>query len=164
MEWTTGMVEWNSGMVWAPGSRRSGNDPVDKINRFLSHLAFHRMDYWNGGMLHRTYLIIQHVLYSGRYPHQRNTRVCHGCRQKYSKPALPPHNLCVRHKEWQSFGPMDNRQTRFENVYFHCNLPCVKAVCRPSNSPAFRGCHPDFVKITRSPGRVVNHPHYSGKI
>jgi len=22
------------------------------------------MDYWNGGMLHRTYLIIQHVLYS----------------------------------------------------------------------------------------------------
>jgi len=30
-----GMVEWNSGM-----------------------------DYWNGGILHRTYLIIQHVLYS----------------------------------------------------------------------------------------------------
>ena len=30
-----GMVEWNSGM-----------------------------DYWNGGMLHRTYLTIQHVLYS----------------------------------------------------------------------------------------------------
>ena len=23
---------------------------------------------------------------------------------------------------------------------------------RPFNSPAFRGCHPDFVKITRSPG------------
>jgi len=23
---------------------------------------------------------------------------------------------------------------------------------RPSNSPAFRRCHPDFVKITRSPG------------
>jgi len=30
-----GMVEWNSGM-----------------------------DYWDGGMLHRTYLIIRHVLYS----------------------------------------------------------------------------------------------------
>ena len=30
-----GIVEWNSGM-----------------------------DYWNGGMVHRTYLIIQHVLYS----------------------------------------------------------------------------------------------------
>ena len=24
-----------------------------------------------------------------------NIRVCHGCRQKYSKPALPPLNLCV---------------------------------------------------------------------
>jgi len=25
------------------------------------------MDYWNGGMLYRTYLIIQHVLYSEQY-------------------------------------------------------------------------------------------------
>ena len=33
-----GIVEWNSGM-----------------------------DYWNGGMLHRTYLIIQHVLYSEQW-------------------------------------------------------------------------------------------------
>jgi len=33
--WWNGMVEWNSGM-----------------------------DYWDGGMLHRTYLIIRHVLYS----------------------------------------------------------------------------------------------------
>jgi hypothetical protein len=51
-----------------------------------------------------------------------NIRVCRGCRQRYTKPAFPPHNLCVRHKEWQSFGPMDDRQTRFGNVYFHCNL------------------------------------------
>ena len=77
-----GMMEWNSGM-----------------------------DYWNGGMLHRTYLIIQHVLYSEQYPITENIRVCRGCacRQKYSKPALPLHNLCVQHKEWQSFGPMDNQ-------------------------------------------------------
>ena len=34
IQWN-GMVEWNSGM-----------------------------DYWNGGLLHRTYLIVQHVLYS----------------------------------------------------------------------------------------------------
>jgi len=34
IQWN-GMVEWNSGM-----------------------------DYWDGGMLHRTYLIIRHVLYS----------------------------------------------------------------------------------------------------
>ena len=57
-----------------------------------------------------------------------NIRVCRGCRQKYTKPAVPPHNLCVWHKEWQLFGPMDNRQTRFGNVYFHCNLPCIRAV------------------------------------
>jgi len=89
------------------------------------------MDYWNGGMLHRTYLIIQHVLYSEQYPITGNIRVC---QQKYSKPALPLHNLCVRHKEWHSFGPMDNWQTRFGNGNFHCNLPCVKAVW-PSFSP-----------------------------
>ena len=38
MEWWNGIVEWNS-----------------------------EMDYWNGGMLHRTYLIIQHVLYSEQW-------------------------------------------------------------------------------------------------
>jgi len=110
-----GMVEWNSGM-----------------------------DYWNGGMLHRTYLIIQHVLYSEHYPIKGNIRVCCGCQQKYSKPALPPHNLCVRHKEWQSFGPMDNQQTRFGNVYFHCNLPYVEAVW-PSFSPEMLHIPPSVV-------------------
>ena len=45
-----------------------------------------------------------------------NIRVCCGCRQKYTKPAFPPHNLCVRHKQWQSFGPMNDCQTRFGNV------------------------------------------------
>jgi len=41
------MVEWNSGM-----------------------------DYWNGGMLHRTYLIIQRVLNSKQYLITGNIRVC----------------------------------------------------------------------------------------
>ena len=65
---TFGRMEWNSGM-----------------------------DYWNGGMLHSTYLIIQHVLYSEQYLITGNIRVCcgRGCQQKYSKLALPPHNLCV---------------------------------------------------------------------
>jgi len=89
MEWWNGMVEWNGGM-----------------------------DYWNGGMLLRTYLIIEHVLYSEHYPIKGNTRVCRGCRQKYSKSALPPHNLCVQHKEWQSFGSMDNLQ-----MIWKCLLP-----------------------------------------
>ena len=30
-----------------------------------------------------------------------NISVCRGCRQKYTKPALPPMDFCVRHKEWQ---------------------------------------------------------------
>ena len=34
----------------------------------------------------------------------------------------------------------------------HKLLVLNSARSRPSNSPAFRGCHPDFVKITRSPG------------
>jgi len=53
-------------------------------------------------------------LYSEQCLITGNIRVCCGCRQKYSKPALPLHNLSVRHKEWQSFGPMDKRQTRLE--------------------------------------------------
>jgi len=48
------------------------------------------MDYWNGGMLHRTYLIIQHVLYSEQYLITGNIRVCRGWRQKY-----PNHPACV---------------------------------------------------------------------
>jgi len=32
--------------------------------------------------------------------------------------------------------------------WFQSSVACF----RPFNSPAFRGCHPDFVKITRSPG------------
>ena len=28
-----------------------------------------------------------------------NIHVCHGCRQKFIKPPVPPNNLCVRHQE-----------------------------------------------------------------
>ena len=42
-----------------------------------------------------------------------NIRVCHGCRQRYPKPSLPPLDLCVKHQEWQHFGPRDNQQTRY---------------------------------------------------
>jgi hypothetical protein len=55
-----------------------------------------------------------------------NIRVCHGCRQKYPKPPLPPLDLCVKHQEWQRFGPHDNQQTRYGNVYYHCNIPCLR--------------------------------------
>lgn len=59
-----------------------------------------------------------------------NIRVCRGCRQKYSKPALPPLDLCVKHQEWQEFtGPSGKPQTRYGNVYYHCNIPCIRARC-----------------------------------
>ena len=32
-----------------------------------------------------------------------NISVCRGCRQRYVKPATPPIDLCIRHKEWQDF-------------------------------------------------------------
>ena len=57
-----------------------------------------------------------------------NIRVCRGCRQRYPKPALAPLNLCVRHQEWQEFaGPSGDPQTRYGNVYYHCNIPCIRA-------------------------------------
>ena len=38
---------------------------------------------------------------------------------------------CVRHKEWREFFPPGSRtaQTRFCNVYYHCNSPCIQARC-----------------------------------
>jgi hypothetical protein len=57
-----------------------------------------------------------------------NIRVCRGCRQRYPKPAVAPLNLCVRHQEWQEFtGPSGDPQTRYGNVYYHCNIPCIRA-------------------------------------
>jgi hypothetical protein len=60
-----------------------------------------------------------------------NLSVCYGCRQKYPKPCQPPHDLCVRHKEWREFFAPGSAtaQTRFSNVYYHCNTPCIQARC-----------------------------------
>ena len=56
-----------------------------------------------------------------------NIRVCRGCRQKCPKPATPL-NLCVKHEEWQEFlAPSGIPQTRYGNVYYHCNIPCIRA-------------------------------------
>ena len=65
-----------------------------------------------------------------------NISVCYGCRQKYPKPCQPPDDLCVRHKEWREFFPPGSgtAQTRFSNVYYHCNTPCIQARC-PAFSP-----------------------------
>ena len=64
--------------------------------------------------------------------------VCYGCRQKYPRPCQPPDDLCVRHKEWREFFPpgAGTAQTRFGNVYYHCDTPCIQARC-PAFSPEF---------------------------
>ena len=59
-----------------------------------------------------------------------NISVCRGCRQKYHKPACPPSDLCVRHKEWQRFvDPCGEQQSRYGNVYYHCNVACIQSRC-----------------------------------
>ena len=60
-----------------------------------------------------------------------NIRVCRGCRQKYTKPCIPPMDLCVRHQEWQQFTRpgASAAQVRYGNVYYHCNIPCIQARC-----------------------------------
>ena len=55
-----------------------------------------------------------------------NISVCRGCRQRYPKPAIPPLNLCIRHKEWQEFLQSGKLQQKFGNVYYHANIPCVQ--------------------------------------
>ena len=70
-----------------------------------------------------------------------NIRVCRGCRQNYTKPAVPPMDLCVRHQEWQKFtGPGGTLERRFVNVYYHLNLPCIR-----SGFPSFE---PSMVEIS----------------
>ena len=59
-----------------------------------------------------------------------NISVCRGCRQRYPKPAFPPMDICVRHKEWQNFvDPCGDQQSRYGNVYYHCNIPCIQSRC-----------------------------------
>ena len=57
-----------------------------------------------------------------------NISVCRGCRQRYPKPPYPPMDLCVCHKEWQKFvDPCGDQQSRYGNVYYHCNIPCIQS-------------------------------------
>lgn len=58
-----------------------------------------------------------------------NISVCNGCKGRYEKLG-PPHDICLQHKEWRTFTPQGSSipQTRFSNVYYHCNVSCVMAV------------------------------------
>ena len=61
---------------------------------------------------------------------QGNISICFGCKQHYQKPAIPPNNLCILHREWRAFTTPSNPvpQSRFGNAYYHLNATCVQAM------------------------------------
>ena len=90
--------------------------------------------------------------------------VCRGCRQKYAKPVSPS---CIRHKEWQEcLGPLGTPQTQYGNVYYHCDLPCVRSR-NPEFEPEILQVHPSIAMqlmpvhteylTTHMPGRFCVH-------
>ena len=55
-----------------------------------------------------------------------NISKCDGCGNKYSKPLLPPYDLCVQHREWRTFSDASGLpQLKFAPAYYHVNLPCI---------------------------------------
>ena len=61
-----------------------------------------------------------------------NIAKCAGCGNKYMKPALPPYDLCVQHREWRSFTVSGAQQSKFSPAYYHVNALCIK-----KNWPSF---------------------------
>ena len=56
-----------------------------------------------------------------------NISKCAGCGNKYTKPVVPPYDICIQHREWRSFTPSGGTpQSKFSNVYYHVNLLCIK--------------------------------------
>ena len=64
-----------------------------------------------------------------------NISKCAGCGNKYVKPALPPYDLCVQHREWRSFSVSGTQQSKFSPAYYHLNILCIRRNW-PSFSPA----------------------------
>ena len=60
-----------------------------------------------------------------------NISVCTGCHNKYSKSAMAPDDMCIRHQEWQEYRASGSPipQSRFGNVYYHFNVQCVWLRC-----------------------------------
>ena len=59
-----------------------------------------------------------------------NISVCNGCKRTYDKKIGLPHDLCLQHEEWRTFTPpgSSDKQSRFGNVYYHCNVACIMAI------------------------------------
>ena len=70
---------------------------------------------------------------NGMYPFRvhfisGNISVCNGCKGRYRHLGAP-YDICLQHEEWRTFTPQGlSQQTRFGNVYYHCSVPCVRAV------------------------------------
>lgn len=68
-----------------------------------------------------------------------NIARCAGCKVKYSKPALPPADLCVQHEEWRSitFPNSPSPTTIFSNAYYHPNPAASKQIGRSLYQPVW---------------------------
>ena len=56
-----------------------------------------------------------------------NITTCFGCRAKFTKPAVPPYNLIVQHKDYRSYTDQEGVQQRsFGNVYYHLDIRCLQ--------------------------------------
>lgn len=60
-----------------------------------------------------------------------NISTCSGCRNKYSKNAAAPDDMCIKHQEWREYTPPGSQvaQSRYGNVYYHFNPQCVWLQC-----------------------------------
>ena len=58
-----------------------------------------------------------------------NIKTCQGCRNNYSRPLVPPNDICIQHCEWREYVPTGyvSAQTKWGNAYYHCNPGCIKA-------------------------------------
>ena len=61
----------------------------------------------------------------------RNISVCTGCCNKYSKSAMAPDDMCIRHQEWWEYRASGSPipQSHFGNVYYHFNVQHVWLCC-----------------------------------
>lgn len=56
----------------------------------------------------------------------RNTLQCTGYGNEYCKPLAPSYDLCVQHREWQTFSsPSGGPQSKFSLAYYHVHLPYI---------------------------------------
>ncbi len=60
-----------------------------------------------------------------------NISVCAGCRNKYSKNATAPEDMCIKHQEWREYTPQGTRvpQSRYGNAYYHFDPHCIWLRC-----------------------------------